>query len=259
MEFSMPPTFPYATFREFGKSSAELFPEMQSNEYLADPLQRRQHFDRALLAVCYRYRACSEYNDAFKAMLVNASELWREWGGDEEQNYKIEQTLYQFFMSGLSVFDSLGFCLYFLGSMVRPKDFPLISKLKRITLEATCRAFTVAFSDALITDHLKGLLIDAAFLNIKEIRNILSHRLTGRRNIYETFTIDSKGISTEKEEVWHVSGSDEKLVFDEGLIQRHLDEMSRVITTLLSAGLEFVQSRSLSRKGAQALPQDALR
>jgi hypothetical protein len=249
MELSMPFTFPHVTFQKLGKSSAEFFPDVLSNGYLADPLQRRQHYDRALLAVCYRYRACSEYNDAFKAMLVNASELWREWGGDEEQNYKIEQNLYQFFMSGLSVIDSLGFCLYFLGSMVHPKHFPLTSKPRHITLMATGSAFAVAFPDTLITDHLKGLLADAGFLSLREIRNILSHRLTGRRSIYETFTIDSKGISTEKEEVWHVSGSDENLIFDEGLIQRHFDYITRVITALISAALEFLESASLSGNG----------
>lgn len=183
MNFIMPPSFPKDTFREFGRRAGEFFPAIQTNEYLDDPLQKRQHFDRALLAVCYRYRACSEYNDAFKALLVNTSELWREWAGDEEQNYKIEQCLYQFFMSGLSVFDSLGFCLYFVGSMICPKHFLNVRDPKCITLKDTCSKFTAAFTNVSITNHLAKLLNDTEFSKIKDIRNILAHRLTGRRNI----------------------------------------------------------------------------
>jgi hypothetical protein len=61
-------------------------------------------------------------------LLVNASNLWREWSAaDGEQNYKLEKTLYQFFMSSLSVFESLGFCLYFVGHRVCPQHFRLVT------------------------------------------------------------------------------------------------------------------------------------
>jgi hypothetical protein len=45
----------------------------------------------AWLAVRYRYRICAECNDEFKALLANASQLWRAWTADEEQNYKLER------------------------------------------------------------------------------------------------------------------------------------------------------------------------
>ena len=243
MNLSMPPSFPQDTFQQFIKHVNDFFPDPYSHESFNDPLQKQQQFKRASLAVCYRYRACSECNDTFKALLVNASDRWSEWGDDEEQNFKIENTLYQFFMSGLSVFDSLGFCLYFVGNMISSKHFHLVSKPKRITLEMTSSEFKADFIHASITNHLAHLLKNTEFKRLKEIRNILSHRLSSSRHIYETFTIHSDRIDTTKEEVWHVPGLDEKLIFDEKLIKHHFDEVTRLLTMLISASLEFVKGR----------------
>jgi hypothetical protein len=78
------------------KLASSFFPEVLSENF-GDPSEKHEHFQRAWLAVCYRYRACSEYNAAFKTLLTNASDLWREWTADEEQNYEVEQCLYHFF------------------------------------------------------------------------------------------------------------------------------------------------------------------
>jgi hypothetical protein len=243
----MPPTFPQNAFQEFGKRASKFFPTILSDDDLNDPLQKRQHFERAWLAVRYRYRACSEYNEEYKALLVNPSDLWREWSADEEQNYQLEKSLYQFFMSGLSVFESLGFCLYFVGSMVCPNHFPFVSNPKRITSAATSKAFTAAFPYASITNHLAELSRDTEYRKIDTIRNILAHRLTGRRNVHGDIKMHAGVIVTHtRKEFWRVLGSDEELIFDKVLIQRHLDEINSLLTTLISASLEFVESVSLS-------------
>lgn len=249
MNLSMPSTFPHDIFQEFAKFAGNFFPDILSDENLCDPFQKRQHFERALLAVCYRYRACSEYNIAFKALFSNTSDLWREWGADEEQNYKVEQCLYHFFMNGLSVFESLGFCLYFVGSMIDPKHFPEVSSPRRIKLETTVSKFEAGFPNALITNNLRELLKNSMFTEIRAIRNILAHRLSGRRNIRSYGNIDSDGTYTHtRKEVWHIPVSNEELVFkelvfDEELIQRYFDEVTRLLTTLISASLEFVKSQ----------------
>jgi hypothetical protein len=79
---------------------------------------------RSSQAVGYRYLACAECNEDFKALFVNAPERWREWNDDPEHSYKLERCLYTFFMNGLSVFESLAFCLYFVGGTIRPELFP---------------------------------------------------------------------------------------------------------------------------------------
>src|SRR5438270_8513013 len=115
MDIVMPPAFPENDFRAFFTAAARFFPELLSSENLSDPLERRRHFELSWQAVRYRYRICAECNDEFKSLLSKASEHWREWGADEELNYNLERCIYIFFVSGLSVFESFGFCLYFLG------------------------------------------------------------------------------------------------------------------------------------------------
>ncbi len=243
MTFSMPSTFPQDTFQEFGKLASKLFPAVLSDENLNDQLQKQQHFERAWLAIRYRYRACSEQNEAFKALLQHTTDLWREWGADEEQNYRLEQCLYYFFMNCLSVFDSLAFCLYFVGAMIDAEHFSHVGKPKNITLKTTTNAFASAFPNAPITGHLRKLSEDSEFKRIKTVRNILAHRLTGRRNVHSSGTTDADGTYTQtREEIWYIPGSNEKLEFSEKLIQHHLEEANRLLTTLVSVSLEFVKS-----------------
>ncbi len=242
MFIKMPSTFPQDKFQEFGKYATERLPKLLSDEYLADRHQRRQHFDRAWMAVCYRYRACSECNEEFKALLLNASDLWSEWNDDEEQNYKLERCLYEFFVSGLSVFESFAFCLYFLGSAIRLVDFCLVCNPKRITLEGTIKAFRSAFPSAAITTRLATLPDDPGFKAIHAVRNILAHRLTGRRNVRDEIVVDGGASTHTRAAVWHVQGSDEEPEFDEQMVQHCLDEITTLLSLLIEAADEFAQN-----------------
>jgi hypothetical protein len=235
--------FAEVQFRAFGVGASKLFPPLLSDEDLNDPLEKRRHFDRAWEAVRYRYRICAECNDEFKALLANATELWRAWSADEEQNYKLERCIYLFFMSGLSAFESFGYCLYFLGSILQPKDFPHVAEPRKITLQATARAFAAAFPQERITGCLAGLLQDPEFTTIDGIRNILAHRVSGRRSISSSGTTDPDGTYTHaQEETLYLPGSDEKLIFGEDLIQRHLREIARLLDILSLAARQFANN-----------------
>jgi hypothetical protein len=245
MNFAMSPTFPQSTFLEFGRLAGTFFPPVLSDENFNDPCQKLSHFQRAWLAVRYRHRACSDQNEAFKNLFSKtmANDLWREWLEGEEHNYELEQSVYNFFMNALSVFESLGFCLYFLGAMIAPKNFPNVINAKLISLKATHTAFFAAFPHASMTAHLMALSKDPDFVRIDAIRNILAHRLSGRRNVRSYGAIHPDGTYTEtREELWNIPGLNEKLIFNEELLQRHFDDLNRLLTTLISASLEFVKS-----------------
>src|SRR5438445_592224 len=63
------------------------------------------------------------------------------------------------------------------------------------------------------------------------------------RLLMECITMRSGSIVTQtREEFWRVLGSDEALLYDEGLIQRPFDEVTHLLTTLIAASLEFVKS-----------------
>jgi|SRR3990172_4008409 len=245
MNFAMSPTFPQNTFEEFGKLARTFFPPVLSDENQNDPCQKLSHFQGAWRAVCYRHRACSEQNEAFKILFANAmdSELFREWSEDEEHHYKLGQCLYNFFMNALSVFESLGFCLYFVGAMIDSNNFTDVSNPKHIKLNTTRTAFEAAFPRASMTTHLIELSKNPDFIRIDTIRNILAHRLIGRRNIRSSGTTHLDGTRTEaREEVLYIPGLNEELAFNEKLLQRNYDDLNRLLTALISASLEFVQS-----------------
>lgn len=236
----MPPPFPETEFRAFGLAAINFFPAMMSEEALFDPQEKKRHFDWSWQAVRYRYRSCSECQDEFKALLADPSgEAWRDGFSDEEVTYRLERCIYMFFMSALSVFDSFAFGLYFLGHAMQPGDFPEVATPRNITRKATAKAFTAAFPHAAITGLLTGLPQDAAFSTIDEVRNLLAHRISGRRSIRSSG--DGKQ-TTWREETWHIPGGATKLMFDEELLQRHLDNLTGLLTSLASAARAFAEA-----------------
>jgi hypothetical protein len=207
MDISMPKDFPASDFRAFGVAAGNFFPKILSDEDLNDPLERLRHFNWARQAVRYRYRLSYECSEEFYSLSINASESWRKGDVDEEGSYKLERCIYIFFISGLSIFESLGFCLYFLGNRLRPSDFPNIAKPRKITLNTTTRGFEISFPEATITQRLTELSKQPEFATLEELRNILAHRLTGRRSVrsWGTLLPDGRSDST-LEETWYMPG-----------------------------------------------------
>jgi hypothetical protein len=194
--------------------------------------------------VRYRYRICAESADEFKALLADASDEWREgFGGDEGLVYRLERCIYVFFMSALSVFESFGFCLYFLGSAVEESGFPYFNKPKKITLAVTSAAFAKTFPHTKIASQLAGLLHARDFTSIDALRNILAHRVSGRRSVRVSSTAHFDGNTTHvREETWHIPGSSEVLVFSGEMLHQHLAQLTAQLVSLVAAAREFSQN-----------------
>lgn len=185
------------------------------------------------------------FNSIFTKAMSN--DLWREWSVGEEHTYQVEQCLYGFFMNGLSVLESFRFCLYFLGAMIDEQNFQKTNSPKCITLKTTRTAFQAAFQNSSVTRNLTAMPNDSGFTRISDIRNLLAHRIAGRRNIRSVGASCSDGTYTEKrEEFWHIPGLNENVIFDKHLVQRHLDDVTRLLTALTLASLEFVKSQQES-------------
>jgi len=213
-----------------------------SEENLFDPQERRRHFDWAWQAARYRYRSCTECEDEFKGLLANASETWRAGWPDEELTYRLERCIYVFFMCGLSVFDSFAFSLYFLGHAIQPGDFPSVAKPRNITRSATAKAYSAAFPQEKITELLAGLPDDPGFSIVDVVRNVVGHRIAGRRSIAASGTTHADGTSTERrEDTWALPSAAGTLTFGEDMLQRHLGDIARLLTALASAAREFAQ------------------
>jgi hypothetical protein len=243
MDIVMPPAFPGTEFRAFLRAANDFFLPLMSEENLFDPQEKRRHFEWSWQAVRYRYRSCAECQDEFKALLANASEAWRAGLGDEELTYKLERCIYMFFMGGLSVFDSFAFCLYFLGHAMRPGAFPDVANPRNITQRATAKAYSAAYPQAKITGLLAGLPDDPGFSAIDAVRNLVGHRISGRRSIRASSTTHADGTCTDwREDTWALPGAAGTLPFDEEMLQRRLGDITRLLTALASAAREFVQN-----------------
>jgi hypothetical protein len=243
MDIVMPPAFPSTEFRAFLQAATKFFPTLLSDAALSDPQEKRRNFDWSWQAVRYRYRSCDECQDEFRALLANASEEWRAGCADEELTYRLERCIYLFFMGALSVFDSFAYCLYFLGNAIHPSAFLAVANPRTINRAVVAKAYSGAFPKEKITGLLTALADDTAFRSIDLVRNLVGHRISGRRSIAASGTTHADGTRTEwREERWHLPGAAGKLVFDEQLLQRHLDDITRLLMSLASAAHKFVQN-----------------
>lgn len=240
----MPASFPGDDFVAFGRAASRFFPELLSLEYHDDRLEKGQHFERAWQAVRYRYRLCVECDGEFRSLLASPSERWQAGWGDEELTYGLERCVYVFFVSALSVFESFGFCLYFLGGALRADKFPHLAKPRNINLAATGKAFASAFPDARITAGLVALPQSPGLTKIGTLRNLLAHRLSGRRAVRAW----SDGKTHGKEEKWHIPGSPEDLEFSDDMLQDHLGEVTKMLAPLTAAAREFAESQGKTTK-----------
>jgi hypothetical protein len=139
------------------------------------------------------------------------------------------------------VFDSFAFCMYFYGNALQPEAFCEAGNPRAITRHATAKAFSAAFPQAAITGLLTGLSKDTRFTTIDVVRNIVGHRISGRRSV----RFSSKH---GRKETWHLPGAPGKLTFDEEMLQRHLDELTALLTSLSSAAREFAEAEKAAMK-----------
>lgn len=223
--------FPEVLFTELLNSACKLFPPPASNDSIYDEDQKWNQFVFSSDAVKYRYRKCQEDNTEFKNVFATASELWINWNEGEE-NYQVDKCLYSFFTNGLSIFESFGFCLYFIAGMMKPKEFIDVREPKKITLNKTTRLFNRYYSDEIITIKFHELLEDDTFREIEKIRNILAHRIISRRSIVSNHDKINAFL--------YLPGLDKTLVFNENLIQPYFDKITYLLTELISASIKFL-------------------
>jgi hypothetical protein len=252
MDLTMPITFPETQFRAFGIAGARFFPELLSDEVLYDAMEKRRHFDWSWQAVRYRYRNCAECSEEFKTLLGNASAAFVSGMGDEELTYKLERCIYVFFMNALSVFDSLSLCLYFLGDAIKPGAFPDVANPRKITRTTTYNCLSAAFPNDGITHLLGSLPQDPRFSSMDAIRNLLAHRVSGRRSVRSSSTRHEDGSYTKElhEETWHIPGLAGRLVFNRDLLQRHLDGITALLNSLAVAARVFAEAHQPRLQGA---------
>ena len=147
-------------------------------------------------AVAYRSIACAKYDSDF-------TELMRLYGANPsfEQQYLQGQYLFNFFINGLSILESICYALFAIGSLVKPSSFLIATseERKRISPENTEKCFRQVFGLEPITTLLTGLVINSQeFQDWKIIRNVLIHRVIPSRLVSLSTT------NTKVPDIWRV-------------------------------------------------------
>ncbi len=179
----------------------------------------------------------------------------RDWEiSDDDRNYKLDRCVYEFFTNALSVFESFGFCLYFVGHAIKPTDFSLVgnANFKAINLGNVGKAFDRVFPHEPISKELFQLRSNQAFQQIEEIRNILAHRAAGGRGSSSSSVLHADGSYTEEpvKEWLYIPGAKKTLQFDELLFERELNNIGALVNRLAVASVIFIENIQAQRATA---------
>jgi hypothetical protein len=132
----------------------------------------------ALNAIAYRFTALAEYDERLRS-LINAPD-------GQPFRYMQERDLFGFYSNAHSVFDAFCFALFAVGALIDPGNFPLASEAdeRNVTWSTMLRAYGKAFQTDPILSELEKIWNDTE--ELRDIRNILTHRAVGARDLMAT-------------------------------------------------------------------------
>jgi len=216
----MPDDFPVAAYESVHRSvepRATKFPEIY------------EQFGGAWNAVSYRFFAVAEYSAILsKSLAVRTS---TRVAGRCEQ----ERDLFGFFNSGFSVLESAFYGLFALGAFVVPAAFPINTPKdqQRISPSSTFDALRKTFAKEPIVTVTSTILSDTAYLEWREVRNILTHRAVPGRTVFLGI-----GGDDELPDQWKIKN----IPLNAQMTELRRNELSRLITELLVGVDQFVKS-----------------
>lgn len=214
--------------QNFPQNEYEIIHSILSSKYAER--KEYEHFAGAWNAVAYRYKATIDHGNYFIKLLKQDGTT-----PPPEERYLQEKALFDHFSSCFSVFESICYGFFAIGSIISPEYFSINDSAdqRKISPETTKRTFQNAFPDEQITKALIELISDPAFENIRNTRNILTHRTSPGRKIYLNIGKDESP-PTE----WKLNNKP----LDEFIVESNEENMKRLLNNLLNAGEEFCKS-----------------
>jgi hypothetical protein len=231
----MPADFPRAGYERV----------MKKVKPLAGPYaQMYDHFGGAWNAISYRYMAMCFHGDNFSTSIVLPQ---GEAAAYYVKRYEEERELFGFFSNCFSTFESFFYGMYAVGNFLDPgtpasagtpavqTNFPMTAKdLQFVTPSSTDKAYKKAFHGDAFLGTLTGVFADVRFRELREIRNILTHRTAPGRRMFV-------GIGSDEElpDVWKLND----IPLDAKLTPARRANTAQLLATLLDAAADFVEQR----------------
>jgi hypothetical protein len=185
---------------------------------------------QALNAIAYRFKALAEYDQSFTASF-NAHRA------DTGQPFRYEQErdLFGFFSNGFSVFEAFSFALFGVGTLFDSANFPLRTEKheRGVRWKKMQEAYRKAFPGDPILNVLQTIVNDPAFIELTNVRHILTHRAVGGRALSAT-----TGPSAPPDRVLRLNIS-----LDAGTTWTRRSQAARLLCLGVDAAQKFVETR----------------
>lgn len=187
------------------------------------------HYAGAWNALAYRFCASIDHKNAFIVSIKKHGST-----PPPKERYLQERILFDFFSSGFSTFEATFYGLYVIGTFIAPTNFSLSSEKdqQKVSPSSTRNAYINAFPNNPILLSFTDLFADPEYQQLREIRNILTHRTAPGRRMYVSIGSDDTP-STE----WKLNS----IPVDESIVINAVQALSRLLTQLLNASDDFVK------------------
>jgi hypothetical protein len=217
---SMPSDFPVADYDSVHK---KVQPHVQT---AADIYEQ---FGGAWNALSYRFLAVAEYEAAFDASLTSVGS-----SPVPTERYRQERDLFGFFSNGFAVLETAFYGLFSLGALLSPQNFPIATckDKRKISPTSTAAAITKAFPSDPINLVISAILNDPDYLEWRDIRNILTHRVAPCRKFFE-------GGDDDPTDQWKIKS----IPLNGALASERRADLSRLTSVLLQGIDQFAKSR----------------
>jgi hypothetical protein len=149
---------------------------------LLEHSQQKHEYDLALGAMhgtSYRFTALAEYDDRFTASIAGDGPA-----PPQPMRYEQERDLFGFFGNAFSVFDCFCFALFAIGALTGASNFSLVrpNDEKNVSWRTLKDAYNASFPDDPILATINAIEADRAFVEIRDARNVLTHRAAPQRH-----------------------------------------------------------------------------
>jgi hypothetical protein len=190
-----------------------------------------EHFMAAWNAISLRFLALISDGDEFTASIGRTGST-----ASLEERYSQERHLFGFFSNVFSSFEAYFYGMFAVGAMLNAAAFPLTTPREQqaVAPGSTERAYSTAFSTDPLLTAFQAVFADPAYRELREVRNILTHRTAPGRRIFVSIESD-EDLSPE----WKINN----IVLDGATTAARRAHTARILGVLLDAAAKFAQAR----------------
>lgn len=129
--------------------------------------------------LAYWYRAMAEYDEEFTISIKDSGN-----SPPSEERYKQGKALFGFFVNAVSIIECFFYSTYCMASILKPCEFPAQSSTRRFYAGDVAEKFKTNFSGDALTKHMTQCANEHTYTEMRDIRDVLSHRGMLPRSFY---------------------------------------------------------------------------